>query len=538
MTLTVTVHPKGNPAGASIRTLAADFTRGLTRVPNDAGGGLLSLPINHADAAFLEPNHWLKFHLDGQVVMSGRLGPDDATVISPEEEAGEIAQVKVQGALSTLADAQVYRPSWFADRAADMRWFGPMSPEYEGWTSWDPPAFYVLQDYALSPYGTLFPEGWLAGSAGWIWGTAFDALSSPPQAVGKCLFAAVGTLAEEGDQLIQITADDGYRLWIDGILVGERREAFGWKRKDDWPLFLTAGSHFFFIEGENIDRPSSPATNGAAILFAWFTVVSGGEYGDLVGVSSDSWTALPYPVTPVGMTAGDILDILLSEARFRGACLPWTWDFTATLDSAGNAWARELSVGFRIGTNLLDVVRALAAFAIDVTVDFDTLTLHAFNKGALDTSPSVTLAQGTNILSLAPQRTPALATDAYVQTSDQRWQERTSGVADTGDGDPPRIETYVQLGGGGTDLDGPDQADPVLDAFSTPKDTTTVQIVALSGRTPFVDFTEFDTIQAPNRKSTTVDSLVKSITVVERGDDDGVVDGTQLFVVEVTQEAA
>lgn len=545
MTVTVQVHSKTNPAGASIRTLGADFNRSAQRIPNEPGGLAFTLPIGDADETFLEPHHWIKVARDGVTIMGGRLGVDDANVIDQNEEAGEFVQVKVAGALETWADAHVYRPGWFEQRPADMRWFGPMSPEYTGWTAWDPPAFYVRQDYALSPYGTLFPEGWNAGEAGWIWPTAFDALSSPPQAVGRGFFAAVGTLPDEGDQLFEIAADDGYRFWIDGILVGERTEAFAWKQTDRWPVFLTAGSHYFFIEGINIDRPSSPATNGAAIIFAWFTLVGGGEYGDLVGFSSDSWNALGYPATPIGMTAGDILERLFNEAQFRGALKPWSIDFTATLDSAGNAWDRQLTVGFRIGQNYLDVIRTLAAHAVDVKVDYDTLTLRMFNKGSLDSTPAVTLVEGAttasgqaSILSLVPRRTPALATDARVKTADNKWQERSSGVADVADGDPPRIEAYIELGSGASDLDVPDQVDPVLDAFSTPKDRTAVSFMPGIDAVPFVDFDEFDTIQAPNRKRATVASTPKAITMSEQPpDQDGAVGGTQMFTIDLEQVA-
>lgn len=533
MTLTVTVHPKGNPAGAAVRTLTACYSRQFQREPNEPGGFSFTLPVNHADAAYIEPGHWIKYTLNGEAVMAGRVGADSAHPISQGEEADETVTIQAAGALAALADMTVQRPEWFGRQKTDMRWFGAMSPEYEGWLTWDPPAFYVRQDYALSPYGVLNPEGWNAGEAGWIWGTDFDSMADPPQAVGTNLFAAVAVVTQ-GDYRVRITADDRFRLWRNGVFVGENREAFAWKRVDDFDMFLEDGTHYFFIEGENIDRASS-STNGAAILFALFEMVAGGEYGDLVGFSSDAWAALPYPSSTVGMTPGDIGTILMDEAQALDTLLEWTWDFDAELDSNGNAWAVELSIGFRLGLSYLDAFKQMAAHAVDLLVDYDTMTLRMFNKGTLDTTPSVEFVKGTNLLDLTFESTPALATEAQVQDANGEWSIVSSGVA-TGDGDPPKVWAYVQLGGG----DDTDAVDPVLDAFSQPKDRATAQLAPVSGVIPYTDFTEFDTIGCISKKGVAnTSSTIKSITMTEPApSDDGVVDGTQLFTVELEQVAS
>lgn len=539
MTVTLTVHPKTDPTAGSIRTLTADISRAVTRVPNEPGSFRFQLPVNHADAAFLEAGHWVKVKLDGTTIMCGRIGDDAANTIDQAEESGEFVTVQAAGALATLADAEVYRPGYHGRFKTDMRWFGPMSPEFDEWIGWDPPDFYVRQDYPLSPYGTLTPTGWLVGEAGWIWPTAFDSLASPPQAVGKAHFAAVATIVEEGDRELHLTFDDGGRLFVNGVNVYERVEAFAFREFDRVRVWLDPGVNYFYGEGINMDRPSSPATNGAAFLFAMFRLVNGGEYGDLEGFSSDSWKALGYPSSPIGLTAGHIAALFLSEARFRGALLPWTWDFDEDLDSNGNPWDRRLSMGVKIGLDGLNFFRQLAAHAVDLVVDFDTFTLRMFNKGTVG-SAGVTFTEGDNIRSQSfDARQPALATDAQVQTADGTFAERSSGVADTGDGDPPRIETYIQLGSADTFLDIPDQVDPVLDAFSTPKDRSLCQIVSTSGAVPFTDFDEFSPATAPNRKKTSAAATIKSVTMMEPApDQDGEDDGTQLFAVELEQSAA
>jgi hypothetical protein len=113
-------------------------------------------------------------------------------------------------------------------------------------------------------------------------------------------------------------------------------------------------------------------------------------------------TALGYSFN--GATPGTILKTLIDAAQLRGSGLKTisalTYDFTATLDSAGNAWAAAGNLTIAAGATILDVAKQLVAKGMGLAMDTN-LALHAYVPGAQGTNLTGTVVwrEGAHIVS-------------------------------------------------------------------------------------------------------------------------------------------
>jgi hypothetical protein len=87
-------------------------------------------------------------------------------------------------------------------------------------------------------------------------------------------------------------------------------------------------------------------------------------------------------------TPGEILGDLITKAHTRGSLLWLSYDFTDTLDSAGQPWANSLDIEYDAGTTYLDVVDNLYKNgAVEVTMQ--ARVLRAYNPDTLGTDKSI-----------------------------------------------------------------------------------------------------------------------------------------------------
>lgn len=448
MTLAVNVY---DPADvALLDTLEQDTDRRVADIKNDVGSWSVTVPRDSADASLLEPYNLVRFLVDGTVRFAGRIGPWDQQTIEAAEEADERLTVGGPGILDTLRDARVY-PHPDCTLRHDTRYFSFAAIDFVDWGSWDPAVELFRQDDEDdSLYGVEVPSEWPDPTAYWIWGTDVDLMADPPQAIGKCYFRRSPNLASAGDFALHIACDDAYKLFVDGVLVGENAEAHMFRYFDRYDLFLEAGVHDIAIECENVSRPVS-STNSAGLIFAMYTTADGGELDDLAIHSDDDWQVLAYPAQPPGMTPGEILEVLFDEAQARGALAIWSIDFDGDEDSNGDPWDAEIDVTARVGAEtFLDMVRKLAESDIDIAVNHQTLTFRAFNKGGLNTGGAVSITVGDDVLRLHHSGDQAEATTLLVRKADGTLVEVDSGVPSE-DPDEPRIEGYIEAGSAPSD---------------------------------------------------------------------------------------
>jgi hypothetical protein len=149
---------------------------------------------------------------------------------------------------------------------------------------------------------------------------------------------------------------------------------------------------------------------------------------------------------------GMILNPLMGEAQARGALAGMSWDFSATVDSAGATWpvATRQNIAYAPGTSFLAILQAMVeAGLVDFRMSGRTLQMYApLTTMAADrtigTSP-VSLRYGRDLTEAPFRRTwDALADTAYVQGDDRSSLIRTNGAAITPWG---RQETFVTASG-------------------------------------------------------------------------------------------
>lgn len=100
-----------------------------------------------------------------------------------------------------------------------------------------------------------------------------------------------------------------------------------------------------------------------------------------------------------GQPKAAMLIALIEEAKTRGTLSTLIYDFTASLDSDGNAWTDNEPMQFSVGKTLLDVAREIADFGVyfNVLVNVDgTFTLQAFADYGSDKSSSIYFRRGVN----------------------------------------------------------------------------------------------------------------------------------------------
>lgn len=133
------------------------------------------------------------------------------------------------------------------------------------------------------------------------------------------------------------------------------------------------------LEGDDADD----AEEGALWTITARTAV--GKLNDAI-VYPANWTGIPdtkpTAVTYSGKNVGYILNDLFNKAKGRTTMNYYSWDFTDTHDSSGNAWTPNIDLSLDIGTGYLDLMKTLnqngwCEFRVDARV------IHVWNYGAM-----------------------------------------------------------------------------------------------------------------------------------------------------------
>jgi hypothetical protein len=520
------------PAGL-IDTLSEDDARSVRIVENDPGTWTLTVPRDSADAALLTTYRWVKFRKGGNVVRSGRIQPWEQSTIDQGEEATESLTVSGQGCIGTLRDIIVFPHESTGRLARDSRWFNFASPDLDD-SAWGAAVqLYQQGDAGTSLYGVDVPENWPDSTAWWIWGTAINLMASPPHAVGDCYFRTTVTLVAEGDYSFFITADDGYELWVDGVMLAAQTEAFIYRQTFRVDQFLDAGTHTIAIKAINMNRPSSPSTNAAGLLFALYSTTSGGELAVLQKHSDNTWLCEAYPATPPGFTPGAILDILFQEGYDRGRIAAWSWSFTHSLDSNGDPWPEELEISFRYEDTLVDVLAKLAETFIDYAPDEDFIELDVIAKGGWTSSSGVSLLEGTHLSDLQHNGDPTRVTDLLMRSAEGRLTEVSSGNGTPNSSADPQIEGFLEAGSAGSDEAAAAMADGVFNNAGANRVRVTAALEDIVGAVPLVDFGVQQYVDMPDRDGVAAATYITAVTITDVSPDaDGEEDGSVAYALE------
>lgn len=465
------------------------------------------------------------------VMMVGRTGAWSQVHDDQAEESAQTYSVSLPGALSTLADAIVYPrvETGLFQSKADTRYFNFASPDWDGWLAW-PAAVELFEqgNAATSLYSYLNPKDWPDPDAFWIWGTAWSTGPNPAAAVGPCYFRTEFSIADPATLAIYITADDTWKLYIDGETVDEHDVVYDWDKTFRVDKNVNPGTHTIAVYCTNLNVPIYLA----GLIVSIFRIFGDGELQELVLHTDSTWSTLAYPATPPGMTPGEIMVILMDEALARGSLTlagdAWSYDFDGATDSNGDAWAQVVEITMRIGETVLDALRKLAETWVDIRVDMATQTLQMVNKGGFNTNPNVNLLEGVHLFSLsfdgsAPARAVVLTRDAdgnYAEIDSQTEGDRVENLLEAASA--PSADAAGKIGAGAI--------------IATSPGPTSVRAVveSIDGAVPLKDFNVFDVIKMPDANGTATNTEILAITAADIADgEDG--DGYTAYVVEGEQ---
>lgn len=369
------------------------FGRSWQTVLSDVGFGSVSLQNDDANLAAIDYGDYVQFALDGTPRFLMQVEGLDTVAISDDEEVGEVTTISGRSHLAEWEGAVVDPPNGIAGLpTTGDRVFNYASAELDvsGWSA-------AVEIYQQGTYPPLFPpEGWYGDPTGWpdpsgffMWSRAYDSMTGQP--VGFSYFVKDIPVATAGVHSIYIAGDNGYRLWVDGVMIAEVEaditeggagtgEGYQLLKRAD--LYLDAGTHRFAIEGHNLDDFADMTQSAAGVLFAIYDHDPATGLDDTLISRSDSfWKANDYPANPPGFTVGEVIRILLEDAQADGELTGWSLGFTDTLDSDGVAWPADQSFSFPVGTDLLTVLRQLGETDIDFAADPTSLTLDAWLIG-------------------------------------------------------------------------------------------------------------------------------------------------------------
>ncbi len=215
-------------------------------------------------------------------------------------------------------------------------------------------------------------------------------------------------------------------------------------------------------------------------------------------------------------TPGTILQTFLAEGQARGALAGLDWDFTTTHDSAGQAWAKILTIYYEPG---LDALTTLINLAEQGVVDFRTngRTLQVFNAdGELardrTTDPRVDLLLGRDVVAAPDEGTLEDAASAVLVVGDDGF--RKSYINNTADLPWGRWEQYIGQGGVSDDGTAFLLAESSLLRAGQERVQHTREITPYTARwLPWRDYQPGDHIIAPADNGVLADLRVRQITL-------------------------
>lgn len=214
-----------------------------------------------------------------------------------------------------------------------------------------------------------------------------------------------------------------------------------------------------------------------------------------------------------GKKAGDIMRTLFDEAQARGVLLELSRDFTATTDSAGQAFNRTLTLSEGAGTTLAEVAARHQELAVDIHVTPE-LALQYFNTRGTDrtlTAPPVSLRVGESIGELTTEKAGPVRNTVLVGYGSNKYETRTDNTSVNAYG---RRETFLNVSGTTNLTHAQLAGDQVLSVSALPSDGITVQLDT-SGPQPYIDFDVCDFLWVIDHTGARTKYRVSSISASE-----------------------
>lgn len=395
MSSRVTVRHKTQAqlASGGVDLTATAFGKQWQSLVSDTGTAQLQLANNDPNLPAIVSNwkagtqQFVRFDLDNTPQFLMLVERVDTMAIAPSEEFDQVTTISGRSSLAQWEQAIVLPPNGVTGQPyTETRVFdwGASELNISGWSTAT-----LISQVGQGSEGEPppeFPVRWLGFPLGWsdptgYWTWSRPAGSGPAMPAGTSYFARDVYVPADAYYSVYMAADNRYVLKMDGVIIDtfdeeKSKEGYQFTRRAD--MFLTEGTHRVAVKATN-----DSSTELAGFLFALWTVDDKRDDNALILRADDSWKAIDYPELAPGFTAGRVIRLLLQEAQANGALIGWTTSFGATADSDGVDWPIDQQFSFRVGMDLLSVLKQLGSSDIDFRADPESLTLHAYNIGTM-----------------------------------------------------------------------------------------------------------------------------------------------------------
>jgi hypothetical protein len=224
--------------------------------------------------------------------------------------------------------------------------------------------------------------------------------------------------------------------------------------------------------------------------------------------SDDTWLVKP-DADPLGMTAGAIMLLLLTEATTRGEDVPAV-TFDEALDSDGNPWAVYEELTVQVGASYLDVLRQMVDLAMcEFRMSPDGYELNLYNPASAGTTVAYTLGD-TNLTGLTFETVPALTTALLIRYS-RGFTDTEDDAKVTAHG---RRVQMLALGGVSSSVTAITQGEDIIDDLGDDRVQVTASIDPEDQASePYTLYVPGDSITSPLPDGTTSAQRIKAVAV-------------------------
>jgi hypothetical protein len=503
---------------------------------NETGAWSFEIKAGHADEDLLQDERLVRFKVDGEPRFWGLIeAPSEKVQADPDNrEAGRVVKFKGRGASAMMEDAAIFPVLGLGRVSPDSRIFAWPSTAFDD-TAWDDAVALKQVNDDTEPWSGA-PQDWRDHDNASVWVGPVDGdVPGEPVPGGFVLFRDTFTIGsgDGGEYVIDVTADDGFVIYIDDEKIGEEQGAGMWGvTRATQPFMLDEGDHQIAVKLLNFDRPNN-ATNVMGMPLTMFRMGGGGAVlSDVVFRLTAASKMLAFPDHEPGFTPGKLVADLHEEALSRGCLLNVSYVFDADVDSLGASWVDDPDLLFPVGTSYLDVLRRLAEEgACDFTINPSTVAtladeyieLQLLTEMGDDLSDTVVLQYATNIAAEQVEHVPAGKDTLLARTAEGRYLQRQHVSAGTG---RRRKEGGYSLGTAPSDGAAYRQMDAELDKQAVPVEVITsiqIEVKYLADGSvdtsdpefpvPFVHFNKGDTVSATSYDGTLASFLVTGVHV-------------------------
>lgn len=354
----------------------------------------------------------------------------------------------------------------------------PTGDDPEDWPDWDTDTDWVWDRAAAHPVGDVFLRG------------EFTVMGPP----------------EWGCEVYASVNDVGVVV-LDGEVILTMDEERSWEKT--WRATLTTlppGNHVIAVHARNL----SDALAGVAVMVRTVNQSDADEPGSLLlrtGSTSTtsafnvSWKICGYPQQQPGWTVGQMFGTLWAEAMDRevDGINRLGLGFTETVDSYGEPWNISIPWAFSVGDDYRAVVDRMIGATCDVWVD-EYLVLHAAPTRGADRTDSVLLAPGFNVVSSGSEPSSRAVVNQLLIESEDGYvtMHEPTSASQSAFG---RREMFMTAPTDGTM---PMVIRSIWEQQGWPTQHPALEIEAVQGALPWVDFRVGDWVMAPSDEDATV----------------------------------